>query len=209
MNPKVQKSPTRFGQMGAVDRQCEAWEERDHRATAYHESGHAVQMLVEGGDVDYISLRPRSARTRLSVPWPGVARPVVLVDAHGSGGTVSMPYAQTSPTVSLAGLAAEIEFLAREYGESAAWDEAWAFDWAKAGDLLERQGRDADECPSLVATVRGGLRRHWAAVGGLAAALLDKGFLSGHEVRAIVTEHLDEATRRKLHDPFEDGWRGG
>ncbi len=68
-------------------------------------------------------------------------------------------------------------------------------------------GRDPSDRAGILTRLCTGLLRHWAAVEALAEVLLERGFLSHCEVGAIIRERLDEVTRRRLHDPFEDGWR--
>jgi hypothetical protein len=111
--------------------------------------------------------------------------------------------------VSLAGPAAEQLYLERCGAPVPEWNPMWGADWENAAQNLVAIGRDPSEHTGILTRLCTELRRHWPAIEALAQALLEKGFVSDHEVRAIVTEHLDEATRRKLHDPLEDGWRGG
>jgi hypothetical protein len=156
------------------------------RRAAYHEAGHAVQCVLEDGDVRAV---------RLDVREPGA----------GACETVW----SSSPTVSLAGPAAEQVYLERRGELVPAWDSMWGADWENAARNLVAIGRDPSDRAGILTRLCTELRRHWQAVEALAEALLEKGSLSDHEIKVIVTGHLDAATRRKLHDPFEDGWRGG
>ncbi len=157
---------------------------QQQRAAAYHEAGHAVECVLEDGDVRGV---------RLDVRDPGA----------GACETVW----SSSPTVSLAGPVAEQVYLERCGAPVPEWDSMWGADWENAARNLTALGRDPSDRAGILTTLRTELRRHWAAIQALAEALLKQGFLSDHEVRAIVSEHLDEATQKKLHDPFEDGWR--
>jgi hypothetical protein len=153
---------------------------------AYHEAGHAVQCVLEDGDVRAVHLVVRD-------PGAGACETVC----------------SSSPTVSLAGPAAEQVYLERCGEPLGECDPMWGADWENAAQNLVAIGRDPSDLAGILTRLRTELCRHWRAVEALAEALLKRGFLSGHEVRAIVTEHLDADTRRKLHDPLEDGWRGG
>jgi hypothetical protein len=153
---------------------------------AYHEAGHAVQCVLEDGDVRAVHLDVRN-------PGAGVCETVW----------------SSSPTVSLAGPAAEQVYLERRGEPVPEWDPNWSEDWENAARNLVTVGRDPSDRTGILTALREELRRHWQAIEALAKALLEQGFLSDREVKAIVTEHLDAATRRKLHDPFEDVWRGG
>ncbi len=156
------------------------------RRAAYHEAGHAVQCVLEEGDVRAV---------RLDVRAPGA-------------GTCETVWS-SSPTVSLAGPAAEQIYLERCGEPVPDWDAMWGADWEHAAQHLAALGRDPSDRTGMLTTLRTELRRHWQAIEALAGTLLEQGFVSDHEARAIVTEHLDAATRRKLHDPLGDGWRGG
>jgi hypothetical protein len=111
--------------------------------------------------------------------------------------------------VSLAGPAAEQVYLERCGELVPEWDSTWGADWENAARNLVTIGRDPSDRAGILTRLGTELRQHWAVVEALAAVLFETGFLSGHEVRAIVTECVDAATRRKLRDPFENGWRRG
>jgi hypothetical protein len=115
----------------------------------------------------------------------------------------------SSPTVSLAGPAAEQVYLERCGAPVPEWDSMWGADWENAARHLVAIGRDPSDRAGILTRLGTELRRHWQAIEALAEALLKKGFLSDREVRAIVLQHLDPTTRRKLADPFEDGWWRG
>jgi hypothetical protein len=85
----------------------------------------------------------------------------------------------------------------------------WDADWENAAQNLVAIGRDPSDRTGILTRLCTELRRHWQAVSALADALLEQGFVPDQEVRAIVLEHLDAATQRRLHDPLEDGWRRG
>jgi hypothetical protein len=158
---------------------------QQQRRAAYHEAGHAVQCVLEDGDV-------RAVRLDVRDPGAGVCE---TVWSH-------------SPTVSLAGLAAEELYLERCGAPVPEWDPMWGADWENAARNLVAIGRDPSDRAGILTRLGTELRRHWRAVEALAKALLEQGFVPDREVRAIVPERLDEVTRRRLHDPFGDGWRG-
>jgi hypothetical protein len=133
----------------------------------------------------------------------------VALDVWATGAGVCETVWSSSPTVSLAGPAAEQVYLERCGEPIPEWDSMWGADWENAARNLVAIGRDPSDGAGILTSLCTELRRHWAAVEALAEALLERGFLPGHEVRPIITQHLNEAARRKLHDPFEDGWRGG
>jgi hypothetical protein len=153
---------------------------------AYHEAGHAVQCVLQDGDVR-----------------------VVHLDVRDPGAGACETVWSSSPAVSLAGPAAEQVYHERCGKPVPDWDPMWGADWENAARYLVTIGRDPSDRAGILTRLRTELRRHWQAVEALAEALLENGFLSGHAVRAIVMAYLDPATRRKLHDPLEDGWRGG
>jgi hypothetical protein len=155
---------------------------QQQRAAAYHEAGHAVQCVLEDGDVRAV---------RLDFRDPGA----------GACATVW----SSSPAVSLAGPAAEQLYLERCGEPVPEWDPMWGADWEHAARNLVAIGRDPSDRAGMLTTLCTELRGHWAAIEALAEALLEQGFLSDHEVRAIVLEHLDASTRRKLHDPLGTG----
>jgi hypothetical protein len=142
---------------------------------AYHEAGHAVQCVLEDGDVRAVHLDVRD-------PGAGACETVW----------------SSSPTVSLAGPAAEQLYYEQRGEPVPEWETMWGADWENAARNLLAIGRDPSDRAGILTRLRTELRRQ----------LLKQGLVSDHEVKAIVTEHLDEATQKKLQDPFEDGWRG-
>jgi hypothetical protein len=156
------------------------------RRAAYHEAGHVVQCILEDGDVRAVQLDVRD-------PGAGACETVW----------------SSSPAVSLAGPAAEQVYLERCGTPVPEWDPMWGADWENAARNLVAIGRDPSDRAGILTRLCTELRRHWQAIEALADVLLEKGFLPDLEVRVIVSEHLDTATQKKLHDPFQDGWRGG
>jgi ATP-dependent Zn protease len=144
----------------------------DHdRATAYHESGHAVVALILGRPVQRVSILPDSQRLGVCEFGKGVVRP-------------SEDWLEREILISLGGIAAEARFTGNYHWDGAARDQQYVQRLAvqRAGE--RRAGRLQRR---LLAKVEHLLAddAHWRAVEIIAAELLRCGEISGRSARHL------------------------
>jgi Peptidase family M41 len=157
------------------------------RATAYHEAGHAVISLIERHHFQRVSIIPNKKDGTLghctSNPSPKWLTPEVANTLR------ERKWIESEIMILLAGSAAERHMMGRHSRKGSGGDREDAIDLAQKlydGRVLERfldfmveLTRDAVANPVT-----------WLKIEAVAHALLDRGTLSGKEVRAVCREAL-------------------
>ena len=143
------------------------------RATAFHESGHAVHALLDGCRLDELSLLWQ--RERNNGTWKFRGGECVT---HGT---------DTAPMHLAGSVASEMAGLGEANPKSwSALDHKRAQNCTSRGVLQDRL------------SARAKLKRHWGAVKALATALLEHQRLDGQEAESIIMGALDQNTRARL-----------
>ncbi len=145
------------------------------RATAFHEAGHAVVAVWENVRFRYVTIVPGDGAAghlrHLRTPWQ-------------RAGSVGRGSAERQARICLAGPIAQRRFSPRSVRRYHAHG-----DYEMATDLALRLGSSKEEADAWVRLweiqVRGHLDRRWPAVESLAAALVERGTVSGEEARRL------------------------
>lgn len=159
------------------------------RASAYHEAGHAVAAVHVGLRFIEVTIRPGSdSYGKVVFPsvgamdWSRWATPTELVAIEGNEGVpleTPMAWLEARFLVSWAGPIAEERFT----GE---WDAEGASEDMEALATFLPLG--PDPFPDAREAARAVVDTRWTEIEAVAAGLLERGRLSGDEVRAIVAE---------------------
>jgi len=154
------------------------------RALAIHEAGHAVMRVLLGGTLEHVRLHwteGANGRPRLR---GGSCRGV-----PGEAGTVETALAGRAAVDVASAYSPELRGALEGFHDRGDVDAA--------RPLVERRHGPDHDLYRHVREVAATLRRHWAAVLGVADALLDRD-LTDRDVRAIVLSNVDDITRRQI-----------